>query len=303
MNHFLTMTQLDAAQLQALLARAVAFKAGTNPVTFPGATLALLFEKPSLRTRVSFELGMRRLGGSAVYLSPAEVGLGQRESVRDVVSVLSRWVSVIAARTFSQSTVEELARYGDVPVINALTDAEHPCQALADLLTIQERNEHIAGLTISYIGDANNCAISLLYGCALLGAHYRIASPEGYELPAEVVATAQQMCAASGGSLTMLREPLEAATDADVLYTDTWTSMGQEAETAVRRQVFVGYQISGELVSAAKPGVMILHPLPAHHGEEVAEGILYTPHSAVFHQAENRLYVQQAVIATLLENR
>jgi ornithine carbamoyltransferase len=302
-NHFLAMTDLDAQGLRGLLTQAAAFKSGKSAVQFNGATLALVFEKPSLRTRTSFEMAMLRRGGHCLYFSPAEIGLGQRESVRDVVLVLSRYVDAIAARTFAHSTVEEMAQHATIPVINALTDLEHPCQALADLQTFEERQGDPRGKTVAYIGDGNNCAISLLYGCALLGAHFRIASPQGYGLPEAVVQRAQAMCAASGGSLTMLRDPVEAARGAHALYTDVWTSMGQEAERAERAPVFAGYQINQATLAAAAPGATILHPLPAHHGEEIAEGLLYSPQSAVFDQAENRLYAQQAVIAALLEGR
>ncbi|MSQ09845.1 MAG: ornithine carbamoyltransferase [Dehalococcoidia bacterium] len=297
------MTDLDTPKLQALLNRVAAFKSGRDETQFRGKTLALLFEKPSLRTRTSFEVAIRRLGGHSIYYGPQEIGLGQRESVRDVVLVLSRFVDAIAARTFVHSTVTEMARYATIPIVNALTDLEHPCQAVADLQTLAERQGGVAGKNVAYIGDGNNCAISLLYGCALLGAHYRIASPEGYELPAEVTERAWVLCAASGGSLTLLRDPLQAAAGADALYTDVWTSMGQEAERAERVRVFADYQINQAALRAAKPGATILHPLPAHHGEEIAEGILYLDQSAVFDQAENRLWAQMAVLATLFEDR
>ncbi len=303
MNHFLAMTDLDTPKLQALLDRAAAFKSGRDETQFRGKTLALLFEKPSLRTRTSFEVAIRRLGGHSIYYAPQEIGLGQRESVRDVVLVLSRFVDAIAARTFAHSTVTEMARYATIPIVNALTHLEHPCQAVADLQTLAERQGGIAGKNVAYIGDGNNCAISLLYGCALLGAHYRIAAPEGYELPADVTERARAMCAASGGSLTLLRDPLQAAAGADALYTDVWTSMGQEAERAERVKVFADYQINQAALRAAKPGATILHPLPAHHGEEIVEGILYLDQSAVFDQAENRLWAQMAVLATLFEDR
>jgi len=302
-NHFLSMTQLTPDALAGLLERAHALKSGRDTTQFPGRAMALLFEKPSLRTRVSFEMAMRRFGGHCMYFSPAEIGMGQRESVRDVVSVLSRYVNVIAARTFAHTTVEELAQWGSVPIINALTDLEHPCQAVADLLTVTEQIGSVDGRTITYIGDGNNCAISLLYGCLLLGGDFRIASPPGYDLPRAVVAQAGELAAAHGGSLTELRDPMEAAGGADALYTDVWTSMGQEAEYEQRLKDFAGFQVTAAMMAAANPGALFMHPLPAHHGEEVEAGLLYQPQSVVFDEAENRLYAQQAVIATLLEAR
>ena len=300
-RHFVGIADFTPKEYQTLLSRAEAMKADTERPSFPGKVLALLFEKPSLRTRVSFDVGMYQLGGHCLYLSPAEVGLGQRESVQDTALVLSRYVDVIAARTFAHRSVQELAEYGSVPVINALSDQEHPCQALADMLTMQEHKGELKGRTIAYIGDANNCANSLLLLAAILGVHFRIASPQGYQLQPAVLEQAQQSSAASGAEVFMTEDPDEAVQGADALYTDVWTSMGQESERVERERIFRPYQINKALLRRANPNAIILHPLPAHTGDEVAEGILYEPQSVVFDQAENRLHAQKAVLATLLE--
>ena len=265
-----------------------------------GKTLALIFEKPSLRTRVSFELAMRQLGGQTIYLSSAEVGLGERESVPDVARVLSRYVDAIAARTFSQQTLEVLASYADVPVINALSDLEHPCQALADLLTIYEKKGELQGLTLAFIGDGNNVAHSLLLAASLTGMNFRIASPPGYRVQERVLHLAQGYAFGSGAEIFCAEESRVAVSGADVVYTDVWTSMGQEVEADQRRRVFASYQVNSELLSLAKDDAILMHPLPAHRGEEVAEGILESPHSVVFDQAENRLHLQKALLARML---
>ncbi len=265
-----------------------------------GKALALVFEKPSLRTRVSFEMAMVRLGGYALYLSPAEVGLGQRESVPDVARVLSRFVDGIAARTFSHHTLEVLAGYAAVPVINALSDLEHPCQALADLLTIYEKKGHLEGVKLAYIGDGNNVANSLMLAAALTGMEFRSASPAGYRIAEEMLELALRLGVESDARIECFEDARAAARGADVLYTDVWTSMGQEAEAERRHRDFAGYQVNDELVSLAGGGVLLMHPLPAHHGEEVAVGILERPQSVVFDQAENRMHIQAALLAELL---
>jgi len=265
-----------------------------------GKALALLFEKPSLRTRVSFDMAMHHLGGHCLYLSPQEVGLGQREPVKDVARVLSRYVDGIAARTFAHETVEELARWAQVPVINALSDGEHPCQALADLLTVEEKLGGLAGVTLAFIGDGNNVARSLCLGAALTGMRFRIASPAGYELPTALVERAQEYAAASGGSVSCPRQPAEAVAGADIVYTDVWASMGQEREAEERRHAFAGYQVTAELMALASPKALFMHDLPAHRGEEVAEAVIEGPQSVVFDQAENRLHAQKAVLALIL---
>ncbi len=299
-KHYLSVTDITPAELQSLLDYAVELKTRGWTNLLKNKILALMFEKPSLRTRVSFEVGMRQLGGQAIYLSPAEVGLGQRESIKDVSLVLSRFVNGIACRTFAQQNVIDLAKYGSIPVINALSDAEHPCQALADLLTIYEHKGKLKGLTLAYIGDGFNVANSLSIACAMVGMNFVIASPEGYTLQPQHVKKARIFAKKSGAKITLVTDPRQAAKNADVLYTDTWTSMGQETEALIRRKAFAGYQINGKLLSFAKKDAIIMHDLPAHHGEEVAEGILYSPQSVAFDQAENRLHAQKAVLASLL---
>jgi ornithine carbamoyltransferase len=262
--------------------------------------LAIMFEKPSLRTRVSFEVAMRQLGGHTIYLSPAEVGLGERESISDVARVLSRYANVIAARTFSHQTLEILADYSSVPVINALSDLEHPCQALADLFTIYEKKGELNGLTLAFVGDGNNVAHSLLLGASLVGMNFRIASPTDYRVQDKILNMAQDYAADTGAEVFCTEEPRLAVREADVVYTDVWTSMGQEAETERRHQTFAGYQVDDKLLSLAKEGAILMHPLPAHHGEEVAEGIVDSPQSVVFDQAENRVHLQKALLAEIL---
>ncbi len=300
LDHFLKITDLTPDSARALLQRALDIKAGKETPQLPGKTLALLFEKPSLRTRTSFDVAMYQMGGHCLYLSPDEVDIGKRESIRDVALVLSRFVQAIAARTFTQDTVEQLAKWGTVPVINALSDTEHPCQALADILTLWEYKKTLSGLTIAYIGDANNCSNSLMYLAAMTGVHFRIASPDGYQVSPKRLAEARAIAEATQATVSAMTDPAEAVRNVDAVYTDVWTSMGQEDETDVRKQVFRPYQINEALLSAAKPDVMLLHPLPAHHGDEVAEGVLYRQHSAVFDQAENRLHAQKAILAALL---
>jgi len=296
----LSVADLSSEDIQLLISNAIDMKAEGWTSSLSGKVLALMFEKPSLRTRVSFEVAMRQLGGYTIYLSPAEVGLGKRESVSDVARVLSRYVDVIAARTFSHQTLEVLADYSEVPVINALSDLEHPCQALADLLTIYEKKEGLEGLSLAYIGDGNNVAHSLLLAASLTGINFRIASPDGCRVQEKILLLAQDYAVGSGAEILCTAEPRLAVSGADIVYTDVWTSMGQEAEADRRRQIFVGYQVDGELLSLAKEDAILMHPLPAHHGEEVAEGILDSPQSVVFDQAENRMHLQKALLADML---
>ena len=243
---------------------------------------------------------MRELGGQVLYLSPAEVGLGERESVPDVARVLSRYVDAIVARTFSHQALKLLAGYSDVPVINALSDAEHPCQALADLLTIHEKKGELAGLTLAFVGDGNNVANSLLLAAALTGMNFRIASPAGYTIEDEVLSRAREYAATNGAEIACTEEPSQAVSGADVVYTDVWASMGQEAEAEERRRVFANYQVNDELLSLARDDAILMHPLPAHRGEEVAENILDGPQSVVFDQAENRMHLQKALLAQMM---
>ena len=260
----------------------------------------MLFEKPSLRTRVSFDIAMHQLGGHSVYIPQSEVGLGTRESISDVARTLSRYVNIIAARTFAHATVESLAEHATIPVINALSDREHPCQALGDLLTIYEKKAKLEGLTFAFIGDGNNVASSLLLASALAGANFRIASPKGYEISDEVESLGRRL-ARSNAQIILVEHPQAAVAGADVVYTDVWTSMGQEAEAKKRLGAFAGYQVTAELLSQAAKDAILMHPLPAHHDEEIAPGLIDSPQSVVFDQAENRLHVQKAILAELLQ--
>jgi ornithine carbamoyltransferase len=296
----LSIADLGVEDIRLLISDAIDMKAQGWVSTLNGKTLAIMFQKPSLRTRVSFELAMRQLGGQTVYLSPAEVGLGERESAADVALVLSRYVDAIAARTFSHQTVEALASYASVPVINALSDREHPCQALADLLTVCEKKGDLSGLTLAYVGDGNNVARSLMLAAALSGMNFRIATPPAYAVDDETFNLAQNTALGTGAEIFCTEDPRQAVTDADIVYTDVWTSMGQEAEAEARRQAFSGYQVDAELLSLAREDAILMHPLPAHYGEEVAEGILDSPASVVFDQAENRLHLQKALLAVML---
>jgi ornithine carbamoyltransferase len=265
-----------------------------------GQTVAMLFEKPSLRTRVSFEVGMKQLGGTAIYLSQAEVGLGQREPIADVAHVLSRYVSGIVARTYAQQSLVDLAAAADIPVVNALSDDEHPCQALADLLTVHEKKGRINGVQIAYVGDGNNVAASLAIACGLAGARFTIASPDAYALPGEVVQAARAWAAKTGGKIETVRNPEDAARGADVVYTDVWTSMGQEASHRQRLEAFTGYQVDSELMSLASADAVFMHDLPAHRGEEIAAEVIDGAQSVVFDQAENRLHAQKALLALIM---
>jgi ornithine carbamoyltransferase len=296
----LSISDLSSGDVLLLIKDAIDLKAQGWLTMLSHKVLALVFEKPSLRTRVSFEVAMRQLGGQSLYLSPAEVGLGQREPAADVARVLSRYVDVICARTFSHRTVEDLAAYADVPVINALSDLEHPCQALADLLTIYESKGELAGLTVAFVGDGNNVSQSLMLAASLVGMNFRIASPPGYAVKDSIYELAKEYAAASGAGLLCVNDPREVVNGADVVYTDVWTSMGQEAESEKRRHDFAGYQITGELLSLARPDAIFMHPLPAHHGEEVAPGVINSPASVVFDQAENRMHIQKALLAHML---
>jgi len=296
----ISIADMSPQDIQRVVNTALMMKSGRSSSVLKGKTLALLFEKPSLRTRVSFDVAMQQLGGHAVYLSPAEVGLGEREPVADVARVLSRYVDAIAARTFAQETVEELARWADVPVINALSDGEHPCQALADLLTIYEKKGRWRGLVLAFVGDGNNVARSLMLGSALAGMDFRIASPQGYGISTELVDKAKSLAAASGATVACVESPQEAVSGADVVYTDVWMSMGQEKEQAERQRAFSGYQVNAELLALASPNAIVMHDLPAHRGEEIADEVIEGPQSVIFDQAENRLHAQKAVLSLIL---
>ncbi len=297
----LSIADLTSEDIQHLIENAAFLKRGQKAnARLKGKTIALLFEKPSLRTRVSFEVGMWQLGGHAIYLSPAEVGLGKRENISDVARTLSRFVNGIVARTFAHKTVQVLAKYGTVPVINALSDYEHPCQALGDLLTIHEKKGALKGLRLAYIGDGNNVARSLLLAASAVGMDFSIASPTGYEMDQPALRQAQKLASQSGSKIATTAEPRRAVENADVVYTDVWTSMGQESEAEVRRRAFASYQVDSTLLSSAKKDALFMHPLPAHHGEEIAEGLLDHPQSVVFDQAENRLHIQKAILVRAL---
>lgn len=265
-----------------------------------GKTIALIFQKPSNRTRVSFEVGMYQLGGNCLYLGPEEINLGKRESTADVAKTLSRYLDGIVARTFSHDDVEDLGQYASIPVINGLSDLGHPCQALADLMTVQEKFRSLKGLTFAYIGDGNNVCHSLMIGCAMLGMHMHVGTPKGYEPLKEIVEIAQTFADKSGAKIRLFHQPEDAARKANVLYTDVWTSMGQEEEAEARVRIFKGFQINQMLAEVADKDYIFMHCLPAHRGQEVTEDIIDGPHSVVFDQAENRLHAQKAVLLTLL---
>ncbi|MBI4201327.1 MAG: ornithine carbamoyltransferase [Chloroflexi bacterium] len=296
----LSIGDLSPQETVQLVNRAMALKADAQGLPLAGKSVAMLFEKPSLRTRVSFDVAVKQLGGHSIYLGREEVGLGSREATKDVARVLSRYVDAIVARVYAHQTLEELASHASVPVINALSDAEHPCQALGDLLTMREHLGPLEGLRIAFIGDGNNVAASLALAAAAVGARFVIASPPGYELPDDVVARARMLSGGRAGSVRQVADPVEAAQGSAVIYTDVWVSMGQEAETDKRRNDFRGYQVSAALMAMGKPGAIFMHPLPAHNGEEVADGMLEHPQSVVFDQAENRLHAQKAVMEFLL---
>ena len=272
---------------------------GYDEKCLSGKILGMIFEKSSMRTRVSFEVSMVQLGGHAIYLTQNDINLGKREAVKDGARVLSRYVNGIAIRTFGQDTIQELARYATVPVINALSDYLHPCQALTDLYTIKEKFGTYTNIKIAFIGDGNNVARSLAQICAKLRIHFHLASPKGYELAPDFVSKTKQM--ADGNDLIHLyQDPKEAAEKANVLYTDTWVSMGQETEEEVRKQAFKDFQINSDLLKSAKDDVKVMHCLPAHRGEEITDEVIDGPHSIVYDQAENRLHVEKALLKLLL---
>lgn len=298
----LSVADLSPEDIERLINRALEGKQQKTSAFLSGEVFALVFEKPSLRTRVSFEVAIHRLGGYALYLSPDEIGLGKREPVSDVARVLSRYVSGIIARTFFHQTLETLAQYATVPVINALSDLEHPCQALADLLTIREKRGKLQGLTLAFIGDGNNVAHSLLLAASLTGLNFRIASPPGYQVNQKILQLGIEFARHSGSQILLTSEPRQAVENADIVYTDVWASMGQEAEAEQRRIAFAGYQVNNELLSKAKRDALLMHPMPAHHGEEIAQGLVESPASIIFDQAENRLHLQKALLVDMFGN-
>jgi ornithine carbamoyltransferase len=266
-----------------------------------GQALALIFEKPSLRTRTSFDIGFQQLGGYTIYLSPAEISLGKRESIHDVAKNLERMVQGIMIRTFAHQIVVDMAKYASIPIINGLTDYSHPCQAMADFLTIKEVKGELKGLKLCYVGDGNNVAHSLMFAGARLGVNVTIACPKGYEPDATALREAQEDAKATGASIEVVNDPKEGVKGADAVYTDVWASMGQESEAAERRKIFMPFQVNEELMSNAKPDAIFMHCLPAHRGDEVTDGVIDSANSVVFQEAENRLHVQKAIMYKLMK--
>lgn len=300
---FIHISDFSPAEVQNLLDLALLLKQeylqGGNSPILQGKVLGMIFQKPSLRTRVSFDMAMRHLGGDALYLSPAEIGLGQRESIADVARVISGYVHGIMARVFDHEHVLDLAKWATVPVINGLSDYNHPCQGMADALTIQEKFGTAKGLNVAYVGDGNNVAISLMHVCAKLGWNFSIANPAGFGISPNAVEVAKQIASETGTTLSFFDDPREAVKGAHVIYTDTWTSMGQEEETARRESVFPPYQVNAQLVNEADKDAIVMHCLPAHRNHELTDEVADGPQSVIFPQAHNRLHAQKAILARL----
>jgi len=303
MEHFLDISDHSPEELQDILDLGSRLKkeyfAKGNPGLFKGKVLGMIFQKPSLRTRVSFDMAMRHMGGDALYLSPNEIGLGKRESIADVARVLSGYVQAMMARVFEHAHVLELAKWSSVPVINGLSDLSHPCQAMADALTIEEKFGITKGLNVVFVGDGNNVAVSLMQIAVKLGWNFSIASPEGYDMPTGIIEQNRKVAAGTGSKLAFLRDPHQAVKNAQVIYTDTWTSMGQEEETAKREAVFPPYQVNTKLVDEADKDVIVMHCLPAHRNNELTDDVADGLHSVIFPQAHNRLHAQKAILARL----
>ena len=302
-NDFIAISDYSSEEIQAMLDLAVDLKrelnSGGNRPILKGKVLGMIFQKPSLRTRVSFDMAMRQVGGDALYLSPNEIGLGQRESIADVARVLAGYVDVLMARVFDHNHVVELARWSSIPVVNGLSDYNHPCQGMADALTIQEKFGKTKGLNVTFIGDGNNVAVSLLHVCAKLGWNFTLASPEGYDLNPAALELGKKFAQATGSQINLLRDPHAAMRNAQVIYTDTWTSMGQEAESKKREAVFPPFQVNAALVAEADKQAIVMHCLPAHRGQEITDEVADGPHSVLFPQAHNRLHAQKAILAYL----
>jgi ornithine carbamoyltransferase len=296
---FLTVLDLSANELQRLIKRSIELKSGVDANKCPllGKSIGLLFEKSSTRTRVSLEVGVYQLGGKSIYMNPKEIQIGRGETIHDSAKVLSRYLNGIIIRTYSHNTLTEFASYASIPVVNGLSDLHHPCQALADLMTVYEKKGKLKGLRLAFIGDGNNVAHSLIEAASLTGMHIILACPKGYEPDPDVLEKART---SSSGQITVIREPAEAAANADVVYTDVWVSMGQEKDAARKKRKFRKYQINGELLSHAKKDALVLHCMPAHRGEEITDEVMDSPQSAVFDQAENRLHTQKALLEFLL---
>jgi ornithine carbamoyltransferase len=301
---FLSIRDFSPHQIRQLLNLVCQIKAmpAAYSRALKGKTLAMIFEKPSLRTRVSFDVGIQQLGGFSVYLSPAEINLGKREGVYDVARNLERMVQGIMIRTFAHKIVEDMAEFADIPIINGLTDYSHPCQAMADYMTIFEAKGRLAGLKLAYVGDGNNVAHSLMFAGAQLGVNVAIATPNGYEPDAAAIEWATERGKITGGSCTITNHADAAVTDADVIYTDVWASMGQESEAEMRRKIFLPYQVNAKLFAQAKPDAIFMHCLPAHRGDEVTDEVIDSPRSFVFPQAENRLHAQKAIMLQLMRD-
>ena len=301
---FISIQDFTPAELQSMLDLAIQLKkehnSGGNQSILKGKVLGMIFQKPSLRTRVSFDMAMRHLGGDALYLSPNEIGLGQRESIADVARVLAGYVEVIMARVFSHAHILELAKWSDISVINGLSDYDHPCQGMADALTILEKFGAMKGLNVTFIGDGNNVAVSLMHIVTKLGGSFTHSGPQGYDILPEAVKLGQKYAAENGGQVKFTRDPHAAVKGAHVIYTDTWTSMGQEAETKEREKVFPPYQVNAALVGEADKDVIVMHCLPAHRGQEITDEVADGAHSALFPQAHNRMHAQKAVLAQIL---
>ncbi len=306
MKDFLAISDYSSDEIQDLLDVAAKlkkkyFKQGNKPI-FKGKVLGMIFQKPSLRTRISFDMAMRHCGGDALYLSPSEIGLGKRESIADVARVLSGYVQGLMARVFEHEHVLELAKWSEIPVVNGLSDYNHPCQGMADALTIQEKfGSDAKGLNVTYVGDGNNVAVSLMHVSAKLGWNFTIANPEDYDITPKAIEIAKEIAKETGSKLNFLRDVHEAVKGAHVIYTDTWTSMGQEEETAKREKVFPPYQVNAQLVSEADKDAIVMHCLPAHRNQELTDDVADGPHSVIFPQAHNRLHAQKAILARLFE--
>jgi len=300
---FITVADFSPEELLSMLDLAIELKkeyfAGGNRPLLKGKVLGMVFQKPSLRTRVSFDMAMRHLGGDALYLSPAEIGLGQREAVADVARVLAGYVHGIMARVFSHQHILELAQYSSVPVINGLSDYDHPCQAMADALTIVENFGTLKGVNVTFVGDGNNVAVSLMHIVTMLGGNFTHSGPRGYDIQPQAIDLARYFAKQSGSQINFNRDPHQAVSGAHVIYTDTWTSMGQEAETKEREQVFPPYQVNAQLVAEADPKAIVMHCLPAHRNQELTDEVADGTHSVIFPQAHNRLHAQKAVIARI----
>lgn len=304
MKDFLSIADYTPEMLRDLIDYSLELKKewshGGDPPLLKNKVLGMIFQKPSLRTRVSFDMAMRQLGGDALYLSPSEIGLGKRESIADVARVMSGYVDAIMARVFDHQHVLELAHWATIPVINGLSDYNHPCQALADALTILEKFGHFKGLNVTYVGDGNNVAVSLMHICTKLGANFTIANPEGFDMPLPAIEEARKFAQASGSTINLTRDAHMAVKSADVIYTDTWTSMGQEGESVRREKVFPPYQVNAGLVREANPNVIVMHCLPAHRNMEITDEVADGPHSVIFPQAHNRLHAQKGILVRLL---